>query len=415
MIHLPDIFNYQTITADGELVFARIYTAMYPKKEFVEDARPDYYILRTQFDQILKEVYGTIGDVLYRSYLSGKCLECRIIPQYETMFFVTFIIAEDVVDRNYRLSPKDLEFVDELGDINSLQEHLDNTSAKDYNDRILAPIIFDDEMTQAIVRVFYYPVLQSDKGILFCEKYNAIKFNRDFNRSSLDSAIYTLGEGRDGLVLNKHFLDTSKYKGDIISSNYNDNFKEAYDKIISFLKSDQNGLTLLTGEPGTGKSSFLMHLTSICTDLDVRFVFIPAVYANALSQPDFLQFAVSSLNKSVLILEDAEEVLKDRAAGGSGAVSNILNITDGILGKLVKVKIIATVNKSHIIDTAMVRKGRLRLKYEFEKLAIDKANLLLTKLGKDTTTTKPMTLAEIYNNESNVVDPCVQTKRTIGF
>jgi hypothetical protein len=172
---------------------------------------------------------------------------------------------------------------------------------------------------------------------------------------------------------------------------------------------------LLTGEPGTGKSSFLMHLTSVCKDLDTRFVFIPAAYAFILSDPSFLPFAVSNLNNSVMVLEDAEEILKDRGAGGSGAVSNILNITDGILGKLVKVKLIATVNKSHIIDTAIVRKGRLKLSYAFEKLSADKANKLYKKLGKDTVTTVPTTLAEIYNNENNVIPAISPTKNKIGF
>jgi SpoVK/Ycf46/Vps4 family AAA+-type ATPase len=158
-----------------------------------------------------------------------------------------------------------------------------------------------------------------------------------------------------------------------------------------------------------------MHLTSVCKDLNTRFVFIPSAFSSVLSDPGFLPFAINSLNNSVLILEDAEEVLKDRAAGGDGSVSNILNITDGILGKLVKVKIIATVNKSHIIDPAITRKGRLRVKYEFEKLTVDKANKLFTKLENTFVTTEPLTLTEIYNKDAVIDSETVVPKRKIGF
>lgn len=414
-IQLPDIFNHNTISADGDIFFQRLYVAMYPKIKFIEDARPDYYITREEFDKLLKETYGNTGVSIYKSYLSGKCLDIRLIEEFRTMFFITLLIKEDMVDRNYRFSEKDLSLVDELGGIDQLQDRLDQTSSKDYNALELSPLVMEEELQHVILRVFYYPTEEADKALKFCQKYNNLKFDRATLKTPFDNAIYTLGQNSNGLVLHKHFLDTSKYKIDIIDSNYNDNFTSAYAKIIKFLKSDSNGLVLLTGEPGTGKSSLLMHLTSVCKELNTRFVFIPAAFASVLSDPGFLPFAVASLNNSVLILEDAEEILKDRAAGGCGTVSNILNITDGILGKLVQVKIIATVNKSHVIDAAIVRKGRLRLRYEFEKLVPEKANKLFTKLGKVSTTDVPMTLADIYNIEAETDEPTTLKKKKIGF
>lgn len=411
---ISEIFNHNTICLEGDLVFPRVYTELYPNIEFVEDARPDYYIQKTEFDQILQEVYGTVGKPIYKSFISGKCLELRLIDEYKTLFFVTFLIGEDLADRKYRLSSKDLAFADEMGMMSDIQDDLDQTTAKEYNSRELAPLVSEEELIHTVLRVFYYPLEHSDKGREVCAKYNELKFDRDSKIPPTDNSIYTLGQNNNGLLLNKHFLDTTKYKTDIIDSNYNDNFPVAYDKIIQFLKSDDNGLLLFTGEPGTGKSSLLMHLTTVCKDLNTRFVFIPASFASILSDPLFLPFAIASLNNSVLILEDAEDVLKDRGTGHSGAISNILNVTDGILGKIVKVKIIATVNKPHVIDLAIIRKGRLRLQYAFEKLTVDKANKLYSKLGKDCLTDKPITLAEIYNTDSVVVTPIIHEKR-IGF
>lgn len=411
---ISDVFNPDTIALDGNLVFPRVYVALYPNMEFIEDARPDYYIQKTEFDEILQEVYGSLGRPIYQSFISGKCLELRLIDEYKTLFFVTFLIGEELVDRKYRLSGKDLAFATEMGMIADIQEGMEHTTPKEYNDRALAPIVDESELIHAILTVFYYPIEFSDKAKEVCTKYNKLKFDRDPKSIPTDNTIYTLGQNNNGLLLNKHFLDTSKYKGDIIESNYNDNFIGAYETITRFLKSDENGLLLFTGEPGTGKSSLLMHLTTVCKDLNTRFVFIPASFASILSDPSFLPFAISALNDSVLILEDAEDVLKDRSTGGSGAISNILNVTDGILGKIVKVKIIATVNKPHVVDLAILRKGRLKLQYAFEKLVPEKANKLFVKLGKDKTTDVPLTLAEIYNTESVTVAQVIK-ERKMGF
>lgn len=408
---MPTIFNRDTIDEDGSLILARVYSTLY-SEYFVEDSRPDYFIKKSEFYSILKKVYNTECKPIYESFLSGKCFSIILVPEFKTMFAVTFLIETELVDR-YRISSKDLEFAQELSSIDDIQNNLDQCTPEEYKKRELSPFISEEELTHAIVRVFYYPISEKQKAVEFCEEYNKLKFERNSLKTPSNDAIYTLGQDSKGLILNKHYLDTDKYKSDIIESNYNDDFAIAYKKIVSFLKSKSNGLVLLTGEPGTGKSSLLMHLTSVCKDLNTRFVFIPAVFADILSDPSFLSFAISNLDNSVLVLEDAEEVLKARSAGGSSSVSNILNITDGILGKLVKVKIIATVNKSHVIDTAITRKGRLRLYYTFTKLSVEKSNKLYKKLKKSNVTTVPLTLAEIYNSEP--IDLGITEPKKIGF
>jgi energy-coupling factor transporter ATP-binding protein EcfA2 len=416
MSNLPNIFNTDTIDYTGDIAFSRIFVSLYPGMEFVEDARPDYYVLRSDFEKMLQDIYGTTGRVLYKAYLSAKCVEIRLIEEAKTMICSTFLIDEEIVDRNYRLSSKDLDLVHEMNDLSSLQEKLDRISAEEYNARALAPLVTDEELKHVSIRVFFYPLSETEKAKQLCESYNLLRFDREDKKATNDNSIFTLGQGANGLYLNKHYLDTTKYKGDIITSNYNDSFSEAYTRLVSFLKSDENGLVLLTGEPGTGKSSLLMHLTSVCKDLKTRFIFIPAVFAGILSDPGFLPFAIANLNNSVIILEDAEDVLRDRAAGGGSAISNILNVTDGILGKLVKVKLIATVNKAHVIDFAILRKGRLKLQYEFDKLTVEKANKLFEKLGKDRVTDTPLTLADIYNDLAPTVGTVTTTpKRKIGF
>jgi len=110
-------------------------------------------------------------------------------------------------------------------------------------------------------------------------------------------------------------------------------------------------------------------------------------------------FLIENSN-SVLFIEDAERVITDRQTGGANGVSNILNITDGILSDILNIQIVATFNMDKAkIDSALLRKGRLIAEHKFDALGVEDANNLLKHLGKEANTTKPMTLTEIYNVE----------------
>ena len=88
----------------------------------------------------------------------------------------------------------------------------------------------------------------------------------------------------------------------------------------------------------------------------------------------------------------------DRRNSNDSSVSNLLNISDGLLADFLNVQIICTFNSSlTLVDSALMRKGRLIAKYEFGKLSAGKAQRLSNHLGFDTIINKPMTVAEISN------------------
>ena len=66
------------------------------------------------------------------------------------------------------------------------------------------------------------------------------------------------------------------------------------------------------------------------------------------------------------------------------------------------------------IDKAILRKGRLKVKYEFDKLTADKTEALGKKLGKDIKKGESLTLADIYNYDVTP-DAGGKKKKTIGF
>lgn len=214
-----------------------------------------------------------------------------------------------------------------------------------------------------------------------------------------------------GLELQKFDIKKTKVN---VEDNYNDDFIEVDKTISSFLsKKKKNGLILLHGKYGTGKTSYIRHLIS---SINKRFIFLPLNLMEAISEPGFLPF-ISEYKESVLILEDAENLLTSRNSLPlrNNALVNLLNIGDGLLSDALSIKIICTFNADlKQIDKAILRKGRLVTRYEFKELQVDKVNKLRSKLSLKEDATEPMTLADIYNKEGiNFAD--MAEKQILGF
>lgn len=201
-------------------------------------------------------------------------------------------------------------------------------------------------------------------------------------------------------------MDTEDYDLPVpkmnIQLNYGSEFTKVHNLIQKRLnKNHDKGIILLHGEPGSGKTTYIKYLTKLVKEKEI--LFIPPSMAEALSEPGIIPFLMEHKN-SILIIEDAERVISDREINGSSAgVSNILNLTDGILGDCLNIQIIATFNmKKEKIDRALLRKGRLIAEHKFDKLSVADTNNLLTHLKKDYVSTEPMCLADIYNIDVEV-------------
>lgn len=121
-----------------------------------------------------------------------------------------------------------------------------------------------------------------------------------------------------------------------------------------------------------------------------------------MTKPNFLPFLMRHPN-SILIIEDAENIVQDRKHTTSlsdQAVSNLLNLSDGLLGDAIHQHIICTFNCDvQRIDPALLRDGRLVLEHKFDKLTPENARRLCTKLnvpGNGEDIHESISLAEIY-------------------
>lgn len=190
-------------------------------------------------------------------------------------------------------------------------------------------------------------------------------------------------------------------KPETISLHYGRGGGEWHQSFIEKLCKKNNGLAILEGKPGTGKTCYLRHLMGALKESH-RFYFIPTASMGILSKPEFIGFWTDqrhyhSNKKFVVVLEDSDGALMTRGTDNRDQVSALLNLTDGMLADFIRLQIICTINCSASdIDQALLRPGRLICHRVFGRLDYAQAAQLAESLGKKLPQTRDYSLAEVF-------------------
>jgi len=192
---------------------------------------------------------------------------------------------------------------------------------------------------------------------------------------------------------------------DDLDIQYGYGFEKFHDDLMDRFKNESQGLVLFHGLPGTGKTYYIRHLLREMAIAKKIVIYMPPNMVDYLVEPAFMTFLsqmVTSLSSQgkfcVLLIEDAEPLLASRnTTGRIQGVTNLLNMTDGLLNDMLKLQIICTFNVDlKELDAALLRPGRLIARKEFKALGEIEANLLAQSLGIKHHFKAPATLSEIY-------------------
>lgn len=207
---------------------------------------------------------------------------------------------------------------------------------------------------------------------------------------------------------------------------YGDGFENFHSKLTERIDNTTKGLILLHGEPGTGKTQYIRVLLKELAKMNKAVLYAPPSLSASLTDPEMMEFisnwVIDNEKDCILLIEDAEPLLEARngADGRTTGISNLLNMTDGLLNDILGLMVIATFNTElSKIDSALLRPQRLLARKEFKKMPEGRSAKLAEALNIEKPDINyPASLAEFYAAKQNhevIIHDVDEEKRKIGF
>ena len=256
------------------------------------------------------------------------------------------------------------------------------------------------------------------------EKYIKENFSNDKK-----NAIYVIAQSSGGLNLHNLGVMDIPFQRE----NYSDHVVSGYDHVVKeFNKKEPFGrLAIFNGPPGTGKTYLLKSLIGQIKDCII--VLLPSKLVGEVDSPalitllaeqkaEYGTFDPEGEGKSSLpilfIIEDADACLVPRESDNILTISSLLNYTDGILGSMLDLRVIATTNQESIqFDEALTRPGRLCRHIYVGSLSPEKASEVYKRVsgGEEKIYKKETSLAHVYADVNGGFEVVDVPKNVMGF
>lgn len=199
------------------------------------------------------------------------------------------------------------------------------------------------------------------------------------------------------------FVDLGPVHCPLVRQNYTPPQLAQFDRVVAeFSRSSPKArFVLLEGLQGTGKTYYLQGLVTEIPQC--KSIVIPASMIEELAGPSLLPVLLEARQEDarqscfaseeegggipapkpyLLLVEDADFCLIPRGSDNMSALSALLNLTDGIVGRALDVRVIVTTNAPvKEIDQALLRPGRLLERVSFDRLTPEHGAAVFRRLS----------------------------------
>jgi hypothetical protein len=196
--------------------------------------------------------------------------------------------------------------------------------------------------------------------------------------------VYLLGQSGSGLEI----VEVGEAGAPFEKRNYEQEVIADYDLALSELASPnpKGRLTIILGSPGTGKT-YLMR--GLLHDADrALFLFIPSYLVEQVGGPMLTHCLLKAREllepnePLVIVVEEADRCLVKREGQANAAVEALLNMSEGVIGSALNLRVICTTNLAmDQIDEAVRRSGRMSCSIEVGLLTLERASEIYTRLS----------------------------------
>jgi hypothetical protein len=378
---------------------------------FISDIPPRYFIRMKDENDILEiesEYYGNFTDYYAQKDVLTDSFSFPIRKAAYEMFNKPPQIFSHYVRPDLQINNEEIvkDFKDKIIFLSYYESEEDgdviSTIIVKLAD-IRALVVFHNDT----IKVYYADLRDTDMIKLFIKSITDEKAKYLRPKPVESSKLSLICKESNGLVLRNFSI--AKVDLDL-DTHYNDGLKETHKTIMQRLTTPKDkGIVILHGVPGTGKTTYLRYLINQITNK--KLIFMPPDLAHELASPGFIPFILNNPN-SILVIEDSENIISERKGGQNQAVSNLLNMSDGLLADVLNIQLICTFNADiNRIDQALLRKGRLIAKWDFKELEQEKAKKLAESLG--VTFEGEATLANIFNAKEKMETK--EPRKAVGF
>ena len=297
-----------------------------------------------------------------------------------------------------------LEVISQEEEKNGLKELLPSEDDYIINEKILSKIygdiwisyvIIDQGSDNSIINdvCFYYKDQEIESKIFeTIDKLSncVVDFEKDsFNKFN------TLTISSNSLELEPVYFDTELIDPE---TKYNDEIIKKCDKLIKKIKKSQNGISILCGEKGLGKTSMAKYITS---KSDRMGVFIPNNMIDiTINNPEFKNF-LRKFEKIMIIIDDCEFLTNSQFIKISAFSNNLIQLVDGFLSETLNIQVLLIFNEiEEEIDENILEANSLLDCIEFDRLQPKLATELSKSIGNNKKYKESVKLVHVVKNKN---------------